>query len=78
MITLALRKDRKGEWEMRAIDGNDHTVVRSGAKSPREAARWLLLRANKIAEEIEEQIIELGYMTAAECEAVLAEGEKAE
>jgi hypothetical protein len=73
MITISHRKDSKGEWTMLVIDGNNRPIMQSGARSPREAARWLLIRANKLADEIEQQLVELGFLSEADCEAALAE-----
>ena len=74
MITISLRKAAKqGEWLMLVSDGNNRPIMQSGAHSPREAARWLLIRANKLADEIEEQLVELGFLSEADCEAALAE-----
>ena len=76
MISISLYKDKRHAWQMRVMDSgsnNEREILRGGAATPREAAIWLLRNVNRLAAEVEEQLIELGFMTEAECEAVLAE-----
>jgi N-acetylmuramoyl-L-alanine amidase len=75
---VSVHKDKHNPWHMRVMDAgsnNAREIVRSGGETPREAAIWLLRNVNKIAVEVEEQLVELGFLTEAECEAVLAESE---
>lgn len=44
--------------------------------SPREAARWLVKRANKIADEIEITLAAIGFLTDAEIDQILAEDDE--
>ena len=77
MISISIHKDKKRRtWQMRVMDSgenNEREILRGGAESPREAALWLLRNVNKLAAEVEERLVELGFLTEAECEAVLAE-----
>jgi len=76
MISISIHKDKRQGWQMRVMDsGESHQreILRGGAKTPREAALWLLRNVNKLAAEVEEQLVELGFLTEAECEAVLVE-----
>jgi hypothetical protein len=61
MISINLQKDKSGTWHMRAMD----TVKNN--------EREILRRVNKLAAKVEEQLVELGFLTEAECEAALAE-----
>ena len=77
MISISLQKDKKHHtWQLRVMDAGDNNareILRGGAATPREAALWLLRNVNRLAAEVEEQLVELGFLTEAECEAVLAE-----
>ena len=76
MISINLQKDKRGNWQMRAMDtgkNNEREILRGGGDSPRQAAVWLLRNVNKLASEVEEQLVELGFLTEAECEAALAD-----
>ena len=76
MISISIQKDKRGTWQMRVMDsGENHEreILRGGAKTPREAALWLLRNVNRLATEVEERLVELGLLTEAECEAVLAD-----
>jgi hypothetical protein len=76
MISINLQKDKSGTWHMRAMDtgkNNEREILRGGGESPRQATIWLLRRVNKLAAKVEEQLVELGFLTEAECEAALAE-----
>lgn len=79
MISISINKDKRSSgWQMRAMDsgdGHEREIVRGGAATPREAAIWLLRNVNRLAAEVEERLVELGFLTEAECEAVLAEPE---
>ena len=78
MISISIHKDKRQGWQMRVMDsGESHQreILRGGAKTPREAALWLLRNVNKLAAEVEEQLVELGFLTEAECEVVLAEAD---
>lgn len=78
MISISIHKDKRHGWQMRVMDsGESHEreILRGGAKTPREAALWLLRNVNKLAAEVEERLVDLGFLTEAECEAVLAENE---
>lgn len=77
MISISAQKDKKrNTWQMRVMDAGDNStreILRGGAATPREAALWLLRNVNRLAAEVEEQLVELGFLTEAECEAALAE-----
>ena len=78
MISINLQKTKHGSWQMRAMDAganNERLILSGGGDSPRQAALWLLRNVNKLAAEVEEQLIALGFLTDAECEAALAETE---
>lgn len=79
MISINAHKDKKRKtWQMCAMDSGDNNareILRGGGESPRQAAIWLLRNVNRLAAEVEEQLIELGFLTEAECEEVLAEPE---
>jgi hypothetical protein len=79
MISISIHKDKKRvTWQMRAMDSGDNSereILRGGGDSPRQAAIWLLRNVNRLAAEIEERLIELGFLTEAECEAALVEPE---
>ena len=76
MISISIHKDKKhSTWQMRVMDSGDNDareILRGGAASPREAALWLLRNVNRLAAEVEERLVELGFLTEAECEAALA------
>ena len=76
MISISIHKDKKhNTWQMRVMDSGDNDareILRGGASSPQEAARWLLRNVNRLAAEVEERLVELGFLTESECEAVLA------
>jgi len=79
MISIDVYKDRQGAWKMRILNVADgREILRSGAVTPREAAIWLLRKVNKVAVEVEERLVELGFLTEAECEAVIAEEDAVE
>ena len=77
MISISAQKDKKhNTWRLRVMDTGDNSareILRGGAATPREAALWLLRNVNRLAAEVEEQLVELGFLTEAECEAALAE-----
>lgn len=76
MISINIHKDKRGAWCMRVMDAGtngEREILHSGADSPRQAAIWLLRNVNRLATEVEEQLVELGFLTEAECEAALAE-----
>lgn len=76
MISISIHKDKTARWQMRVMDAgsnHDREILRSGAATPREAAIFLLRNVNKLATEVEERLVELGFLTEAECEAALAE-----
>ena len=77
MISISAQKDKKhSTWQLRVMDAGDNgarEILRGGAATPREAALWLLRNVNRLAAEVEEQLVELGFLTEAECEAALAE-----
>jgi hypothetical protein len=72
MIAISLHKDKKHHtWQMRVMDAGDNStreILRGGGGTPREAALWLLRNVNKLADEVEEQLVELGFLTEAECD----------
>jgi hypothetical protein len=76
MISINIHKDKRGTWRMRVMhagENNEREIIQSGASTPKQAAIWLLRTANRLATEIEEQLVDLGFLTEAECEAALAE-----
>jgi len=76
MISISIHKDKHHTWQLRVMDSGDNNareILRGGAPSPREAALWLLRNVNRLAAEVEERLVELGFLTEAECEAALAE-----
>lgn len=77
MISISIHKDKRGgSWQMRVMDSganSEREILRGGAATPREAALWLLRNVNRLAAEVEDRLIELGFLTAAECESALAE-----
>lgn len=77
MISISAHKDKKhNTWQLRVMDAGDNStreILRGGAATPREAALWLLRNVNRLAAEVEEQLVELGFLTEAECEVALAE-----
>lgn len=78
MISISIHKDKRGGWQMRVMDtgsNGEREILRGGAATPREAAVWLLRNVNKLAAEVEERLVELGLLSEAECEAVLAESD---
>ena len=73
MISINIHKSRRNEqWRITALDdGNgQREIVSGGAATPREAALWLLRKAYQLTDEIEEQLVELGLLSEAECAAV--------
>lgn len=81
MISINIHKNRRGEWQICAMDAGDHhqrEIVRGGAATPREAALWLLRNVYKLTDEVEEQLVELGLLSEAECAAVRDEEPEAE
>ena len=78
MISISIHKEKRGTWQMRVMDAGangEREILRGGAATPREAAIWLLRNVNRLAAEVEERLVELGFLTAAECEEVLAKPE---
>ena len=79
MISISIHKDNRGVWHVRAMDAgqnNERVIISGGAATPREAALWLLRNVNKLATEIEEQLVELGMLTEVEIEAELSDKEE--
>lgn len=75
MISISVHKDKRSGWQMRVMDAGSNSereILRGGADTPRQAAIWLLRNVNRLAAEVEEQLVELGFLTEADCEAVLA------
>ena len=75
MISISIHKNKRGTWQIRVMDSgenNEREILRSGAETPKQAAIWLLCNVNRLAVEVEERLIELGFLTEAECEEVLA------
>ncbi len=69
MILISLHKDNRGMWHVPAMDAghsNERVISSGGAATPREAARWHLRNANRLATEIEGQLVELGMLTEIE------------
>lgn len=78
MISISIHKDKRGTWQMRVMDAgaNDaREILRGGAATPRDAAIWLLRNVNGLAAEVEARLVELGFLTEAECEDALADPE---
>ena len=78
MISISIHREKRGTWQMRVMDtgaNGEREILRGGAATPREAAIWLLRNVNRLAAEVEERLVELGFLTEAECEVVLAEPE---
>jgi hypothetical protein len=76
MISISIHKDKHNTWRMRVMDAganSEREILHSGAETPRQAAIWLLRNVNKLAAEVEEQLVELGFLTETDCETVLAE-----
>jgi len=81
MISISIHKDKHHTWQMRVMDSRDNNermILQSGGASPRGAALWLLRNVNKLATEVEGRLVELGFLTAAECEDALAEAPEVE
>lgn len=76
MISISIHKEKRGTWQMRVMDAganSEREILRGAAATPREAAIWLLRNVNRLAAEVEERLVELGFLTEVECEEVLAE-----
>jgi len=72
-VEIRIVKDKHGQWNVAAFDNGGHRIASGGAESPRAAAIWLVRHVNRIADETELALIELGFLTEAECELVLEE-----
>jgi hypothetical protein len=78
MINLEIRKLKKTntssgiQWEIDVRDDGDvKRVLATGrGETPRDAARWLIHRINRVLNETESNLIELKLITESEIDAV--------
>lgn len=76
MIILSVQKipakpDRALRWQIDAKDASTQKAVTDGhGATPREAARELVRRANKLLSEIENQLVDMGFLTEAEIDQI--------
>jgi len=71
VITIHVQKDKRGLWEIRANDvSTDKTIAKAGGDSPRDAARWLVHKLNRVLSDVEILLVEMELITDAEIDAI--------